>query len=341
MSTDLQIVIGDELITIGPFTLTPTAMHWRGRPTFEQYEAVGVFIKGAHRRSGFWLADWLRYGGTRTDWQDRIDQVVDAVGLSEKTAKNVRAIGAIPETVRRAGVEFSVHGEVASLSEDEQAHWLKEAETQGWTQRELRVNIRAAKRTKIIEGQASLVGMYRVVYADPPWLYTDSAPTADGAGGKAERHYSGMTIDALCKLPVQSHVYKDAILFCWVTATMLYENPGPREVIESWGFKPKSGRVWDKVLGMPGHYAAHVTHEHLIIATRGRMLPDVPTPQEKSILVERRTDLHSGKPQSMRRWIEKHWTHGPYLELFGREPVEGWDVFGNDARLWAQEKASA
>jgi N6-adenosine-specific RNA methylase IME4 len=328
-------------IQIGCFTLTATAMQVRGRPSFDDYEQVGVFIKGAHRRSGFWLADWLRYGAQREDWQDKIDQVVDATGLSEKTAKNVRAIGAIAEDVRREGVEFSVHGEVASLSEDQQAYWLEQAEAQGWTQRELRVHIRAAKRTKVIEGQASLVGMYRVVYADPPWIYNDSGPTADGSLGKAERHYAGLSIADLCKLPVQAHVHKDAILFCWVTATMLYENPGPREVIEAWGFHPKTGRVWDKVLGMPGHYATHVTHEHLIIATRGSMLPSVPTPQDKSILVERRTDLHSGKPASMRRWIEQHWTHGPYLELFGREPVEGWDVFGNDARLWAQEKATA
>lgn len=340
MSTD--VTIGEELIQIGLFTLTPTAMIVkRGtRPTFEQYDDVGKFIKGAHRRAGFWLADWLRYGESRADWADRLDQVVDATGLAEKTVKNVRAIGSIAPSVRRAGVEFSTHGEVASLGEDEQKYWLEQAEDQGWTQRELRVHIRAAKRTKIIEGQASLVGMYRVVYADPPWLYNDSGPTEDGSLGKAERHYPGMTIDELCKLPVKSHVYKDAILFCWVTAAMLYENPGPREVIESWGFKPKTGRVWDKVLGMPGHYANHITHEHLIIATRGSFLPDVPTPQDKSILVERRTDLHSGKPESMRRWIEKHWTHGPRLELFGRLPVEGWDVFGNDARLWAQEKSA-
>jgi N6-adenosine-specific RNA methylase IME4 len=337
----MDVQISEELIQIGLFTLTPTAMRVRGQPTFEQYEDVGLFIKGAHRRCGFWLADWLRYGEQRRDWQERLDQVVDATGLSEKTAKNVRAIGAIPESVRREGVEFSTHGEVASLGEDEQIYWLAEAEAQGWTQRELRVHIRASKRTKIIEGQATLVGQYRVIHSDCPWIYSDSGPTADGSLGKAERHYTGMTIDELCKLPVEAHSLPDSILFFWVTATMLYENPGPREVIEAWGFKPKTGLVWDKVLGMPGNYANHVTHEHLIIATRGHCLPDVPTPQQKSILAERRRDEHSSKPIGVRKWIEQHWTRGPYLELFARERVEGWDCFGNDSRLWAQEKASA
>ncbi len=33
----------------------------------------------------------------------------------------------------------------------------------------------------------------------------------------------------------------------------------------------------------------------------------------------------------------KHWTTGPYLELFASERADGWDAFGNDARLWAKE----
>ena len=328
--------------TIGDhYHLTATALEVKGRPSFDDHAAAGVFIKGTHRASGFWLADWMRYGESRSDWADKLAQVVDATGLSEKTARNVRAVGAIDPSRRRDGVEFGHHEAVAALTPQEQITWLERAEVEGWGVRELRVHIRAHKRTKIIEGQAVLSGMYRVIYADPPWLYRDSAPTVDGSLGKAERHYPGMTIAELIELPVKAHAHKDSILFCWVTATMLYENPGPRDVIEAWGFTPKTGRVWDKVLGMPGHYATHVTHEHLIIATRGHCLPDVPTPQDKSVLVERRGDEHSGKPESMRRWIDQHWTFGPKLELFGRERVEGWDVFGNDARLWQLDTVPA
>ena len=327
-------------LTLGHYILKATGLTVTGLPSFEEHEDVGQFIQRSVRASGFWLADWLRYGEGREDWHERIEQAHHLTGLSEKTCKNVRAIGAIPVERRNENVEFCLHDAVTALAADEQVFWLARAETEGWTLRELRQEIRAAKRTKVIEGQAVLAGQYRVILADCPWIYGDSGPTADGSLGKAERHFTGMTIEELCKLPVAAHERKDSILFFWVTATMLYENPGPREVIEAWGFKPKTGRVWDKVLGNPGHYATHVTHEHLIIATRGSCLPDVPTPQDKSILVERRGAEHSGKPESLRAWIMKHWTAGPYLELFGRHRVEGWDVFGNDARLWAKEASA-
>jgi N6-adenosine-specific RNA methylase IME4 len=178
--------------------------------------------------------------------------------------------------------------------------------------------------------------MYRVIYADPPWSYNDSGATKDGSLGKAARHYPSMTIEQLCRLPVQAHAMPDSILFMWVTVPLLLQNPGPREVLEAWGFTYKSNFNWDKVLGMRGHYS-HVTHEHLIVATRGSCLPDAPTPQPKSSQTIRRSDEHSKKPDEFRRLIEKHWTRGPYLELFGRAKVKGWEVFGNDARLWSQD----
>ena len=38
---------------------------------------------------------------------------------------------------------------------------------------------------------------------------------------------------------------------------------------------------------------------------------------------------HSDKPEEVRRRIERLFA-GPYLELYGRKPVEGWTVWGNE-----------
>jgi N6-adenosine-specific RNA methylase IME4 len=323
-------------IVIGSYTLTSTELIVKGRPSYEEHLGAGDFIQRAVKASGFWLADWLRYGESRSDWRERIDQALEHTGLSEKTLKNIRAVGSIATKTRRAGVEFSHHAAVASLEPGEQGEWLERAETEGWSTVELRQEIRAAKRTRVIEGQAILEGLYPVIYADPPWAYRDNRPTEDGSLGKAERHFSGMSIEELCKLPIAAHATPNAVLWMWVTAPLLYDNPGPREVIEAWGFKAKAGYVWDKVLGNPGSYS-HVVHEHLIIATRGSYLPDAPTPQPKSIFTERRSPVHSAKPDIARQIITKLYTRGPYLELFGREKVPGWTVFGNDARLWSAD----
>jgi len=324
-------------IEIGCFELTATGLMVKGRPSFEEYQGAGDFIRRAHQAAGWWLVEWIAYGESREDWRDRLDQAIDAGVVNENTVRQYRYVGRnVPVSNRIDGLPFALHVEVASLPKEEQRGWLEKAKEENWSTRELRTEIRTSKRAKVVEGQARLQGMYRVIYADPPWAYRDSGATADGSLGKAERHYRGMSIEDLCKLPVAAHARPDSILFLWVTAAMLLENPGPREVIDAWGFKAKTGRVWNKVLGLPGHYGMQVVHEHLIIATRGVCLPDVPLPHDASVLTVRRSDEHSSKPEEMRAFIEKHWA-GPYIELFGRRKREGWSVFGNDARLWAND----
>ena len=128
------------------FTLSATGLTVTGQPTFAQYEDVGTFIKRAHQASGFWLADWLRFGESRTEWAERLSQVQDATGLSVKTLANIRAVGAIEKSRRRDGVAFAVHAEVAGLAPADQSRWLERAETEGWDRREIRHAIRAAKR---------------------------------------------------------------------------------------------------------------------------------------------------------------------------------------------------
>lgn len=40
---------------------------------------------------------------------------------------------------------------------------------------------------------------------------------------------------------------------------------------------------------------------------------------------------HSQKPEEMRRMIEKV-SYPPFIELFARERVEGWDAWGNEVQ---------
>lgn len=328
MSKRLVTIPKVRPIVIGGYTLHATGVRIQGRPSFDDHQGVGDFIQRTYEASGFWLADWLRYGESRADWQDKIEQAIEVRGITAKTAKNIRAVGRIEPARRRDDVHFSLHETVSGLSPEEQTHWLEEASSHGWNQRELRMEIRAARRRKIIEGQAILEGFYRVVYADPPWIYGNKPPSGSGA----QSHYPGMTIEAMAALPIAAHTYRDAVMFMWVTAPMLYENPGPRELIEAWGFTPKTGLVWDKVHHVFGNYVS-IRHEHLIICTRGSCVPDRPTPMFDSVLTERQDGEHSSKPASFRKMIERLYD-GPYVELFGREQVEGWDVFGNDAALW-------
>lgn len=326
----------DRPIKLEGFTLHARGVDTVGRPTLAQWAAALDFAIGCDHSSGFWIGALWNYAEGRRDWEDKLEQTLAELGrpLTRKTLINM---GLIDRNVTPKAKQLApslAHADlVAALEPDEQVHWMDEAKTDGLTVRDLRLKIRASRRRAILEGQAILAGMFRVIYADPPWLYGDRPPSGSGA----QQHYPGMTIEEMAKLPIAAHALPDSVLFLWTTAPMILENPGPRELIEAWGFTYKTNQVWDKVLPAGGNYVA-VRHEHLLICTRGSCTPHRPVPMPTSVITERRQigAIHSAKPQSFRQQIERMYD-GPYLELFGRDPVDGWTVFGNDARLWARD----
>lgn len=310
-----------------------------GRPNLKQFTAILQFAVATEESSPYWVGDLLNYSDTREDWKDKIDQVIAIVGIARQTAINRSYIAKhVDEEMRAIAPSLSHAADVAPLPPAQQRKLLTQAREEGLTRSELRRAIRISKRAAVIEGQTIPNGKYRVIYADPPWQYGDSGVINGLAYGKAEGHYPTMAIEDICKLPVQAHTTRDAVLFLWVTAPLLLQNPGPREVIEAWGFTYKTNLVWHKVLHNFGHYTS-VRHEHLIIATRGSCTPDITTDLPDSVQTIRRGPVHSEKPEEFRRIIRKLYRHGPYLELFARTnvPDEGWTAWGNDAKLWGQE----
>jgi N6-adenosine-specific RNA methylase IME4 len=327
-------LLDERPIEIGGFRLSSRSAVAIGRPSLEEFGHALRLAEAFAESAPYWIGDLMRYADNREDWREKLEQVISATGYARQTIMNYTSLcNRVAEPERAIAPSVGHANEVAPLPRVDQARLLEKATVEGWNVRDLRNNIRIERRRKVIEGQAVLEGMFRVIYADPPWLYGNSGP----GGCNPQNHYPGMTIEDLCKLPVQAHAMPNSVLWLWVPAPMLLENPGPREVIEAWGFTPKTGRVWDKVLHGFGHYV-DVRHEHLIIATRGSCTPDRLTPMLESVVVERRSDVHSQKPDSFRADIVRLYD-GPYLELFGRERVEGWSVFGNDARLWGDQAA--
>lgn len=340
---DIERLFDDKPILIGGFELLArSAVPLRGeRITIVGWQAALQFASAVEESAPYWVGDLLAYAEDREDWREKMDQARTATKLQQHTLENYTSMARKVKGKARQLAPSPTHARtVQKLAPADQERLLEIARDEGLTVNELTKAMRAEERTKIVEGQATLEGMFRVLYADPPWSYNDAGIPQSGALGKASRHYPSMTIAELCDLPVASHALEDSVLFLWVTSPMLLTNPGPREVIEAWGFEYKTGAVWDKVLGNWGHYF-RVKHEHLLVCTRGSCLPDVPTPMPDSVFTERRSDEHSEKPACARRTIEQLYTRGPYLELFGRKPCEGWSVFGNDARLWADQEAAA
>jgi N6-adenosine-specific RNA methylase IME4 len=318
-------VLGRDTFTVGPFRFTPTGLIVEGDPPFEEWERIGDYIRLTNQGCQWWWGDWLRYGEARTDYGERFSQALEASPYEERTLGNLKYVAEnVPPSRRRDDVEFSVHFEAASLTPSEQKRFLARAAKEGWTRAEARREKRLVARQSTAD-PTPLDGVFRVVYADPPWSYGDSGVvTGSDAYGKAERHYPTQSIADLCAVPVIDHVADNAVLFLWVTTPILAEC---WPVITAWGFTYKTSLVWDKVRHNFGHYVS-VRHEHLLICTRGSCLPDRPTPMPDSVQTIRRSSVHSEKPEDFRQLIVTLYD-GPYLELFGRKEVAGWTIFGN------------
>jgi N6-adenosine-specific RNA methylase IME4 len=259
-------------------------------------------------------------------------------GKAHQTLLNISHVGRkVQGPARDLAPSFSHAKSVAALEPGDQVKVLTRARDEELTVSQTAKAAKRLTRPHIVEGQAELKGKYRVILADPPWTYQNSGSRADGSLTPASDVYDGMSIDQICGLPIEAHATKNAVLFLWTTNSHLLENPGPREVIEAWGFEYRTNYVWDKVLGRPGHYS-YVQHEILLVCVRGACTPDadILKHDHASIFQERREGEHSRKPRHARRLIEQLYPTGPYLELFGRENVKGWTVFGNDARLWGK-----
>ena len=172
---------------------------------------------------------------------------------------------------------------------------------------------------------------YGVILADPPWRYFTYAKPENR--GTAESHYATMNLEDIKALPVKSLAAKDCALFLWATFPCLYE---ALEVLDAWGFQYKTiAFVWVKLnqksdtlfWGMGSWTRANA--EICILATRGR-------PRRKAANVHQvilsHIREHSRKPEETReRIVSLMGDDIPRLELFARDAVPGWDVWGNEA----------
>lgn len=173
-------------------------------------------------------------------------------------------------------------------------------------------------------------GKFRVIYADPPWQYSDTRTDLDGYNeSAAEAQYPTMSVSQLSALEVAQLAADDAVLFCWATFPLL---PDALEVVRAWGFKYKTAFVWSKGRANFGHYH-DASAELLLVCTRGSGVPDSDK-REAQVQVVKHPGKHSAKPEEFRALIERLYVRRKgefFIELFRRGVApKGWKVWGNE-----------
>jgi N6-adenosine-specific RNA methylase IME4 len=176
---------------------------------------------------------------------------------------------------------------------------------------------------------------YNIIYADPPWNYTQFTHQNHGA---AKAHYNTMTLEELKALPVQKLADDNCALFIWATFPQLQE---AIELIKNWGFRYITAAfVWIKTNpeenyldkpskfyhGLGFHTASNV--EIVLLGKKGVL--ERKDKRVKQIIVGN-VRKHSQKPEETYTRIERLYGNLPKIELFARYRRENWDVWGLEA----------
>ena len=173
------------------------------------------------------------------------------------------------------------------------------------------------------------MSQYEILLCDPPWDYkgqTQHTGVGGQESGGAISHYETLTLQQLKRLDIRSVTSKDCLLFMWATSPHLDQ---AIELMKSWGFSWATvGFVWDKQKVNPGFYTMSQV-EMCLIGKIGK----IPSPRGARNIrqfVSEMRGQHSAKPTEVRKRIELMVPTQLKLELFAREKVAGWDVWGND-----------
>lgn len=195
----------------------------------------------------------------------------------------------------------------------------------------------------------SEVKKYNVIYADPPWSYTNKKMLGKwNIDGGAEAKYITMNNDDIINFGIHNIIDKDAVCFIWVTVPLL---PEGLETMKAWGFKYKTMITWRKIMSQGMGFWFRGQCEHLILGVKGKVKPfrqqrcnyyESDYDLDDIKIYQSKVGMHSQKPHHFRELISKavavSFEQPLKLELFARSrdglfadyEYEGWDVYGNE-----------
>lgn len=250
--------------------------------------------------------------------------IIRNAGFTPKQVQRFQTLAAHPDIVEQAKAEARENDDIVS-----RAAVFDAIRTQKREEKKQAVQQRIDEYATVQTGTIDIdkpERKYNIIYADPPWKYWE------GGDKNQSLHYTTMTIDDICALPVKNIADDDCVLFLWVTYPILQD---AFRVIEAWGFKYSTAAfVWvkkNKQKDTPffGNGAwTRANSELCLLATKGNVMRlDAGVSQ----VVESPIEEHSKKPDCVRELITRLVGELPRVELFCRNPADGWDVWGNEA----------
>jgi N6-adenosine-specific RNA methylase IME4 len=263
-------------------------------------DSLATMRKGDNQHSGavgLSREDAARAAGVSADSLDRYRKIKNDAAVHTKVLKGEMTL---PQAVRTVESRAIAEKAKAYVSEKDDAHLC-------------------------VEQLANDAMTFNFFYGDPPWDYGlgDCVPTHSA---NPALHYPTMTLEAIKALPVAKLAAKDAVLWLWTPNCLLED---ALEVVKAWGFHYVTTAVWVKDRGVPSPGSIRPTHETLITAKRGSGLAFQGPPMSSVFAGAVAGRVHSRKPYHFAAEAERLFPDAAKVELFCRQPRQGWVTLGN------------
>jgi len=170
---------------------------------------------------------------------------------------------------------------------------------------------------------------HKILLLDPPYLFRNFTEKKHGS---PKKHYNGLTIEQLCKLPIGEIADDNAVMFLWIPCTKIVDG-AHLELFNAWNFKPVTlAFCWRKIYksGKPytglGFWCRNDV-ELCLLGKRGKI-------SRKSNNVKQTIEApvlkpHSTKPAIFRDKMVELVGDLPRIEIFARPPIIiGWSMVG-------------
>ena len=275
----------------------------------------------AERRLGELLAETVDHAGGRPKKNADTVSVFSGTipdSISQKQSSRYQQAAKVPESeFETLVVTAREKGDIARLTSAAVMRLAKEIQRQ---------EQRDANRVMVEEAPGPVEHVqgktYPTIVIDPPWDWGDEGDVSQF--GRGDPTYATMSIEELLDLPVGQLASENAHIYLWITNRSL---PKGFSLLDRWGFRYVTCLTWCKPsIGM-GNYFRGST-EQILFGVRGSLpllRADVGTWFQAD-----RQGKHSTKPEEFYRLVESC-SPGPWLEMFARQPRQGWSAWGAEA----------
>ena len=290
----------DEMIVKINNAMTPMDLVIPDNFTLEEAVYWANYFGNYHKK-GLWYL-----GALLAKCEDKFGEmavhVAEATGLDYGTLANAKSVYLKVFSQCREKLSYSHHQAVASLEPVYQDKYLKQAESEGLSHKELRSVIMRDRKSKTVSSPSSET--FQILYANPP--------------------YQELGLKKILAIPVETMASEKSLLFLWTTSELLEDS---LQIIKAWGFEYLRDIIWFKTNQALDYWTLH-QHETLLIGKKG----DFPHPDQENrpeSIFQGSLSEEGKKPEIIFEMMEKMYPDMTKFNLFGECDRPGWKSLGN------------